>query len=319
MRKKIEFTQSQLEQMVQMHDNGMLNREIASHFGVSLSTINRRLAEEGVESRHPRLSEDRISQAISLYNEHRQLHKVAKLMHISEGTIRQILIDNNIAIATLSETRRQRTLNEHYFDVIDSHRKAYYLGLLFADGNVSKNRYDIQISLQEKDKDIIYQFREDIGSNHKVSYIKYNQKNPNWQNQYMLSISNPNMHDALISHGMLPNKSLILEFPNDLDPEFYSSFLLGYLDGDGTIQKKEQRVSLISTESFCKTVSKIINKQLGIHCTIIYCHKNKNVSTRILQIAGRNQVKKFLDWIYSKCDIYLERKYKIYQNVYCVA
>jgi len=115
---------------------------------------------------------------------------------------------------------------------------------------------------------------------------------------------------------MVPNKSLILTFPNQLDEEFIPSFLLGYMDGDGTIVKKECRASLIGTEDFCNSIKDILKEKFGIHCSISKCH-GKSTSTRSLRISGRRQTKIFLDWIYSKCDIYLSRKHDIYQELYC--
>lgn len=318
MRNKIEFTQSQINEMVQMHQAGYLNREIAEHFNTSLGTINRRLKEQNVQSRHPWLSDERKQKAIDLYNEHHNINKVCRLMNISGTTVHNILIDAGIHILNRSECKRTCTINETYFDNIDTHRKAYYLGLLYADGTVSSTSNRVQISLQERDKDIIYQLQHDLQCDYKISLIEYNKKNPNHQNQYCLTITNTHIHDALVKHGVIPNKSLILEFPSDLDEEFYPSFILGYIDGDGTIVKSEKRVRLISTESFCIRIAEIVNEKFNIHCTISYCHHRTDKSTRSLQIAGGKQAKLFLDWIYSKCDIYLQRKYNIYNNLYCV-
>lgn len=90
----------------------------------------------------------------------------------------------------------------------------------------------------------------------------------------------------------------------------------GYFDGDGTVRKNECRCSLLSTEDFCKTLAQIIKEELGVHCSIMLTHGNAEKSTRVLSIAGRKQVKKFLDWIYKDADIYLERKYNIYLSKY---
>ena len=130
-------------------------------------------------------------------------------------------------------------------------------------------------------------------------------------------MSNTHIHDALIKHGVIPNKSLTLEFPSDLDEEFYCSFLLGYMDGDGSILKKEKRICLVSTESFCNRVAEIVRDLFNIHCSISYCHNHMDKPTRTLRISGGRQAKLFLDWIYSKCDIYLSRKREIYENLYC--
>lgn len=48
----------------------------------------------------------------------------------------------------------------------------------------------------------------------------------------------------------------------------------------------------------------------------MYCHNNYDVSTRTLQIAGKHQVKRFLDWLYEDAELYLDRKYRLYLSKY---
>ena len=57
------------------------------------------------------------------------------------------------------------TINEDYFDIIDTEEKAYLLGFLYADGNHFTKKNRITIGLQEKDKHILEKFNELIGSN----------------------------------------------------------------------------------------------------------------------------------------------------------
>lgn len=120
-----------------------------------------------------------------------------------------------------------------------------------------------------------------------------------------------------MSHGVIPNKSYNLEFPKDLSEEFYNSFILGYMDGDGSILRTECRISLVGTEMLCATISEIFSKMFNVHSTISYCHNKKSVPTRCLKVSGKKQVKKILDWLYSCSPVFLKRKYEIYQDLYC--
>lgn len=62
-----------------------------------------------------------------------------------------------------------------------------------------------------------------------MSFIEYNKKNHNWQNQYCLAITNQKMNQDLIKHGAVPNKSLSLEFPNDISNDLIRHFVRGIL------------------------------------------------------------------------------------------
>lgn len=318
MSQKIKFTDKQISEMMSMYSQGKLIKEIAPLFGTSNSTIARTLRKAGVESRHPSVTLKREKLAIEYYNKYQNLDKVEMLIHMNSKTIKKILKKNGIHVLSNSEAHKVRTIDENFFDNIDSHRKAYYLGFLCADGSVSGSNNRVQVSIQERDRNIIDALKEDLKTDYKIVKMSYSQKNQNWQDQCCLTITNAAIHDALILHGVIPNKSKLLEFPKGLDKKYYSSFILGYMDGDGNISKnpKDMRCNFVSTEKFCLSVADILKEELGINCSIMLCHRNSKVATRVLQIAGKNQVSKFLNWIYSDCDIYLERKYKIYQQLY---
>lgn len=316
--KKYEFTKEQIDMMILLHDNGFLNRHISQIFNVSLSTINRRLKENDVKSRHPWLTDERKLEIYECYKKEKNKSKVSKIMHVSDSTIDKILKEYGETPIDLSHACMKYTLNETYFDLINDQNKAYILGLLYADGCIGKNINSIQLSLQEKDKSILEKINLLLENPRPLKFINYKEKNPNWQNQYRITIVNKHMHDSLIKQGVIPNKSLILTFPENIDKNLYRHFIRGYLDGDGSISKniKEKRTSFVGTEVFCKKAKEIIESELNIHCSICYCH-DKNKPTRNLCIAGKNQVKKFLDWIYSDANLYLDRKYQIYYDLYC--
>lgn len=165
----------------------------------------------------------------------------------------------NISMLDKSHVHMKYELNETYFDCIDTENKAYILGLLYADGNVGKETNIIQISLQESDKSILEKMQKEIGSTHPLKMIPYNSKNPNWKNQFCLSISNKYMHDSLVKQGLVPNKSLILKYPNFLENNLQRHFIRGYMDGDGSISQnpKDKRASLVGANDFCLSIRQI--------------------------------------------------------------
>jgi hypothetical protein len=61
---------------------------------------------------------------------------------------------------------KKKTYNENYFEVIDTEDKAYFLGLIFADGCVTNNpkqhRYQLVIKLHKKDVHILENFINSI-------------------------------------------------------------------------------------------------------------------------------------------------------------
>lgn len=210
------------------------------------------------------------------------------------------------------------TLDEHFFDIIDTEEKAYFLGLLYADGSIGDTGESLKLSigLQERDRDILDKFNFSLKSNRPLFFKKkYNER---CQNNFLLTISNSYMCRQLIKLGCIPRKSLTLEFPtSDQVPEdLISHFIRGYFDGDGSLSGfyQNKRVlypesSIVSTENFCNKVRDIIKQKLDINCFIKKRHKDRDTTTRQLHIGGAFQVVKFLIWMYSNHKISMNRKY----------
>ena len=83
----------------------------------------------------------------------------------TESTIHQILIKNNIKMRRTGS--RSAITNHAYFSKIDTEWKAYFLGLLMADGCISKTKTEayttVQLGLKLEDKYLIDNFAVEIG------------------------------------------------------------------------------------------------------------------------------------------------------------
>ena len=250
---------------------------------------------------------------IDLYNNGISVCKIAKDYSVSPYTIYAIFSSHGVNIK-----HRKYTLNECYFDIVDTANKAYILGLLYSDGSNNIKNHQITISLQEQDKHILDDIKKEINSDCTLIFYDYKSKNINHSNQFRLIINSKHMSDTLNNLGVTPNKSLHLSFPDWLDKSLYSHFIRGYIDGDGWISKnpKAPRIELVGTESFCQSISNIIIEQFDIYPSIRKRYKDSDTTTRQLNFGGRRQVKLFLDWIYADAGLYLERKYNIYKSIF---
>lgn len=123
-------------------------------------------------------------------------------------------------------------LNENFLDNLDCQEKAYFLGIMYADGNIYnyKNSYRCSLSQCEKYKDVIYKIKEILDAEQPV-YVK----KTTGQLQYHLVLYNSHLCRKLIQYGCIPNKSLILRFPKNIPEELMPHFIRGYFDGDGCI------------------------------------------------------------------------------------
>lgn len=298
-----------------MHEKGLTYKTIANKYNTSASTIGRLLRSNGYNSRG-KITTQNLPQIIEEYHNGCSLKQIAKKYKVSESTLSNKLKSEGIHILEPSEMNHKYSLNQHYFDNIDTSNKAYILGLLYADGcNTGRS---ITISLQEKDKEILNKINLEFESNRPLYFKNYRKKNIKHQNQYSLTIVNKHFTEQLNKWGVIPRKSLKITFPLWLQKELIPHFIRGYFDGDGCIPNniKEMRVTLISTEKFCEVLSVHLKEKLNIHCSISYCHNNANSPTRELRISGKKQTQKFLEYIYKDAELFFERKYDLFLSKY---
>jgi hypothetical protein len=209
-------------------------------------------------------------------------------------------------------------INETYFDVIDTEEKAYFLGILFADGGNIRN--SILLALKRDDEYILNRLNSLFQNKPTRQYSTYTTE------YSRLDICNKYIVNKLTEYGIVPKKSLILEFPPEsvVPTHLHNHFIRGYYDGDGCLVINKNQIggkglwNIVSTKKFLTKCQEIIklNTKANTQITEISTLKNKNnISTKRLISCGNNQILKILDWIYKNSTIHLERKFSKYQEL----
>jgi transcriptional regulator with XRE-family HTH domain len=244
--------------------------------------------------------------------------KIAKLMNCSTPTIHQILRKYKIQTRSLSKAAQIYNLDETYFDKIDTEEKAYFLGLLYADGNNFTPNHTVSISLQESDKEILIKFKNAIKSTRPIEKIIKKLKNR--QTQYRVNITNSNFSKILFNKGLIPNKSLILTYPTFLSPSLNTSFIRGYFDGDGCIysnfKNHDYSFSIVGTKKLLTNIQNIMIKDLKLNQTKLYNPKSqKHNNLYIMSYSGGKNIRLIREWLYKDSTIYLQRKFDKFKTI----
>lgn len=226
--------------------------------------------------------------------------------------------------------------NEDYFEEIDTKRKAYWLGLLYADGyNSSNTQYknskkgkSVELDLQDSDKHILEEFLKDVPFG---SIRKYNNYS------YRLVFNSKKMSDDLTKLGCVANKTYVIKFPNSdiLEDQYIPHFIRGYFDGDGCVwegKRKRMKVSDPNNEKGYRTriihnvkftitgnlalissIQKKLITELNFRKTKLNTGKSKEFVT--VEYSGRKQMKTFYNYIYNNSSLFLNRKKEKFNSI----
>lgn len=313
--KKLVIDKNQENNVVNLYKSGLSKQQIADIYGVSTGPIKRILKANNITQKDKvgRFSNEDMTTIVEMYNNGMSTYDIGKLYNTTDETIRCWL--NKYGI---DRRHSVYTVDEHYFDIIDTQEKAYILGLLYADGYHNKQKNTISITLQEEDKHILDEINLLIQNTHPLIFVNNKKYKESWKNCYKLLITNSHMSCVLEKYGLLQNKSLILKFPDWLDKSLQRHFIRGYFDGDGHISKQQYKynMSIVGTQDFCDGISTIIEKELQLF-PHLYISSLEEKSTRTLMLTRKNDCKMFFDWIYEDASLFLKRKYDVYLDKYC--
>lgn len=203
--------------------------------------------------------------------------------------------------------KRVFTLDEHYFDKIDSEEKAYFLGYLFADGHNSITKGTIRLRLAEKDESILVKFKSIIncGVPLKRKIVKIKTHTVNEVGLYLYSI---HMCRILESYGMTQQKSFTLEFPKKVKKKWLGHFIRGYFDGDGSVHidpRGNLNISICSSKRFLDGLNEILQPVIGWQVNL---SKHRKSDVYYLEYSGNLCCINFYNYVYKNATIFLDRK-----------
>lgn len=186
--------------------------------------------------------------------EHEDAVSVGKRFNIPNSTVLSFLRKEGCNIKSVSDVARKHPIgNERAFQTIDTEEKAYWLGMIYADGYIAykkktKEHLDsrLVLSLQKADEEHIYKFRKFLGyETHKPREQWKSNPQGSKSLQVELTVISTTLVEDLINKGMVATHTLpegltrkeVMGFPTDdqVPPNLFHHFIRGYFDGDGTI------------------------------------------------------------------------------------
>jgi hypothetical protein len=207
------------------------------------------------------------------------------------------------------ETRKSKyTLNHHFFDVIDTEEKAYWLGFITADGCIhvgADGKRRVSVQLADYDANHLQKMARDFGSDQPVRcYSK--------RSEAVIVFSSLPLVRSLDLLGVGPRKSGVVK-PWDGPAVLLRHYWRGMVDGDGTICP-------------CRTRNKWTVGLCGsVHCVVGFANWARVVTGSKAvpqqrpnsqlcwswQVTGTWAPQRLVDELYSNATVFLDRKMEL--------
>lgn len=259
-----------------------------------------------------KVSEEIQQQIIEDYLNNKSLRQIQKDYEVTRQTVAKFLEKKGIK-NTKGNHYRKYFHNEDFFETIDSEEKAYWLGMMFADGYIvdNSNNYGqdkVGLSLAEDSLDVLEKFKKAINATNPITWEKRDIGQPMGR----LLITSQKMADDLIDKGCFKQKSLLLS-PPKISNEFIYDFVRGFFDGDGSLIKTKNSNKTIWGIEFTSTYEMVCwLKDLFGFGSII--KEKRREKTYYFSFGGNKQIEYFYHLLYDKATVWMDRKYKKFQD-----
>ena len=214
------------------------------------------------------------------------------------------------------------TINENYFDEIDTADKSYIFGFMWADAYCSNTTRQpiLKIDLQDQDKELLLKFKDKFNwSGNITSYVakKGHSYRPEDSIVYRLAICNKGFINSLCEKGLVPHRELSHLPYNCLSSKYTKDFIRGYFDGNGSISiDKNNRicVNICGGTNIVNDIASYLVSELEIsHISSHHRRVNNPNNTTIVFTRNKDKLK-ILNFLYNNSSLYLDRKYNKYQK-----
>lgn len=217
-----------------------------------------------------------------------------------------------------SDQKTDYRFNYDEFTSIDSPVKALVWGLLWADGNIYRNKGHQNIVFSTTFPDSEYFVPLFMSTGYWRSYRYKNKNNPTWRDSVRVITNSKFMTKKMSELGFEERYRGFDRIFSFIPKEYLRFWCLGMSDGDGcfyvNVKEGAYRFSFCSCyEQDWSTIEKLM-QYLNIRYKLIRATSDKGNCSKII-IDGKYEVKKWGDFLYSDHDLGLPRKRAKFEEI----
>lgn len=302
------------KEIIRLHNEGYNTTQISLKLSGTkkrYKAVAKYLKQQGIQLTNRKLKTPHsyINDIISMYKSGMTCKEISESNHDvfgCEGSVLRSLKKNGVKLRRTGY--KSYTRNNRAFQKINTEEKAYWLGLIMADGCISSN--GLGLGLKAEDAYLIEQLKQFLDSDVKTCTTPKKDKVWAISDMKSIRIMDKDLISDLKNAGIHENKTGRECIPKSVPSELLPHFIRGYFDGDGTVfvSNGYLRFGFYGSHTICQEIL----DYFGFMSNHVF--DKPGVSTICIQ--DRKKVQKFYKTIYKNATIWMKRKKRIFDSVY---
>jgi hypothetical protein len=219
------------------------------------------------------------------------------------------------------------SVDESFFERIDSEPKAYWLGFLSADGTIGNNF--ISLKLTASDRDHLEKFKRALQSDHRIteesSSLSWTNKDGQEKigeyHSVKVHIGSQRLRKSLIKLGVTPRKTWTITPCNEIPENMLIHYWRGVFDGDGSISHpkptQSQRImpweiNIVGNEAMIRGFASFIRKEVSTRAQ----PRRHRGNMWMFRVGGTRLCQQILHLLYDRSHECLSRKRALADQVF---
>jgi len=292
--------------MAEDYEGGLSMADVAKKHGHSIPACSTALKRLGVQKR-PNGLPNQIPEAeqnlmVEDYLKGASMEDITKKYGRGGGTCSRALHRHNIRLRPPYGNKRTYSLDDAFFDNIDTEEKAYWLGFLTADGCVRRDR--VVLALKLDDKKHVEKFALALHANNPVHEYTYS-SGGRAVSSAQVCLCSKHLASSLIALGVIVNKSLVVKPCKSIPEALQNHYWRGLFDGDGHVCRngKYWEIGLVGTREIVQGFSDYLMPFTQSRTKVRKLHNIFRIS-----YGGITEVQEVIKALYRDATVYLDRK-----------
>lgn len=243
---------------------------------------------------------------------------IAKKYGVPRTSVTRYAEKHGLYTPKFSRTAKN-AIDEHYFDIIDSAPKAYWLGVIMADGNIyhykdGSQKVQFELKIKQEDQELLVKFAQAIGFPEDKISLRSRERKGTMTYSASIRSYNAIFCGSLEKYGISDRKEGSESFPRKLIPtEFHKDFVRGVWDGDGSLSHRRLYIGSLSLPLISQFSKFFANSDIMTYLEYDVTPTGKKIMYK-LYISAQSW-EKFGDLIYYQGCLGLKRKIEIAKNI----